>query len=113
MTVIHPNTDHGTQPGRAEGATVQVRAMRAAFAELGEEVVAVDEDEQVQVSEALEVALPLGGGGLLYERFALHSYTGSDFARERGPAHVLDASEAGATLAARFQEAARYAEKAR
>lgn len=90
MTVIHLNTDHGTQPDRAEGATVQVRAMRAAFAELGEEVVAVDKYEQVQVREALEVALPLGGGGLLYERFALHSYTGSDFARERGLAHVLE-----------------------
>jgi len=102
MRVIHLNADRGIGPKRSKGAAVHLRAMREAFAELGAEVVAIDEANAEKVSSLLEETLRQGPVELVYERLSLNAFAGGEFARRHGLPHVL---EVNAPL---DEEAARY-----
>ncbi len=90
MRIVHLNADRGIHPGRSKGAAVHLRAMREAFAELGAEVIAIDEADESKVLEALERARADGALSLIYERLALGAFAGSEFARKHGLPHVLE-----------------------
>lgn len=84
------NQDHGIAPSRNKGAAVHLVAMRNAFTRLGCDVVAFDEPDDA----VLRSALSQGGASqpfdLVYERYALGSATGAEFARASGIPFVLE-----------------------
>ena len=82
MRIVHVNSDSGVRPGSAKGAAVHVEAMRAAFRELGHEVVAVDGAVESQPTPAAV--------DLVYERYALGAELGASLARRTQAPHVLE-----------------------
>jgi glycosyltransferase involved in cell wall biosynthesis len=89
VRVLHVNADPGIRPGASKGAWVHVQAMRDAFAELGAEVVAIDEPDPDRLSARLALA---GPGQLIYERFALHADRAFRYAVATGTPYVLEAN---------------------
>ncbi len=87
MRIAHVNADGGVRPGAAKGAWVHVRAMREAFADLGREVIALDEPDSERLAARLEEAAPLD---LIYERFSLRADRAWRFAVARGLPYVLE-----------------------
>ncbi len=90
MRVASVNQDPGISPGRAKGAAVHLEAMRAAFAERGDEVIAIDETEPLAVERALAAAAAERPLDLVYERYALGRAAAALFARAHGLAYVVE-----------------------
>jgi glycosyltransferase involved in cell wall biosynthesis len=97
MRLVHLNPDPGIQPGKHKGAAVHVQAMREAFCELGQQVLAMDAPDDAGVEVLLERARSEAPLDLIYERHALARHAGARFARRHGIPHVL---EVNAPLAA-------------
>lgn len=90
MRLVHFNADRGISPRRAKGAAVHLAAMRAAFTELGVEVLSLDEPDPELGARRLEELHAAGGVDVLYERLALDAPAGAAFARRHGIPHVLE-----------------------
>lgn len=84
------NQDKGISPGRNKGAAVHLVAMRDAFAELGAEVIALDDTDDLTLSESLESLHREAPLDLIYERYALGKSTTSRFASKQEIPHVLE-----------------------
>jgi len=102
VRIVCLNQDPGIGPQRKKGAAVHLAAMRAAFAELGAQVTALDASDESQVQSGLEAARSDGPLDLVYERYALGKDRAARFCREHG---IPLAVEVNAPLA---EEEARY-----
>ena len=76
MRVACVNQDPGIQPDRHKGAAVHLAAMRAAFASLGADVIALDEADGGRLRQRLETVWREAPIDLVYERYALGRSTG-------------------------------------
>lgn len=90
MRVAHVNQDPGISPGRTKGAAVHVEAMRQAFRELGCDVLAVDDDDDLSVRRALEQGHAERHLDVVYERYALGACGAARFSRNTGTPLVLE-----------------------
>lgn len=90
MKLIHLNSDRGIHPKREKGAAVHLRAMRESFASLGAGVIAIDEPDQLVVSELLRAQHAASPIDFVYERLALGAYAGAEFASLNDVPHVLE-----------------------
>lgn len=84
------NQDRGIAPSRNKGAAVHLVAMRDAFSRLDCDVVAFDEPDDAALLSALSQGGATQPFDLVYERYALGSATGAQFARESGIPFVLE-----------------------
>ena len=84
LHIVSVNQDPGIDPTRKKGAAVHLRAMREAFAGLGAEVTAIDEDDPDRLRRRLQRAFDLQRPDLLYERYALGRSAAARFARCNG-----------------------------
>ena len=103
MRVAAVNQDPGIDPGRAKGAAVHLRAMRAAMAAQGARVIAVDESREDRLLERLHEVWDEASIDLVYERYALARPAGARFAAERGIPFVLEVNAPLAEEARRWR----------
>lgn len=112
MRVLSVNQDRGVRPGKPKGAAVHLLAMRRAFAELGAEVVALDEPDEGRLLAALRAELDAAGVDLVYERYSLGGLATCRFAREHALPHVLEVNSPLVEEARRFRDRGVSAEDA-
>lgn len=84
LHIVSVNQDPGIDPTRKKGAAVHLRAMREAFAGLGADVTAIDEQDPGRLRHRLQQSMDLQRPDLLYERYALGRSAAADFARRNG-----------------------------
>lgn len=104
MRVVCLNQDPGIHPRRRKGAAVHLMAMREAFAELGAEVVSIDESDEAAL-EALRTAHARAPIDLLYERYALGKPAAARFCSAHGVPLVVEMNAPLADEEARYRAA--------
>jgi len=90
MRIAHVNQDAGIRPGSEKGAWVHVDRLRAALAEVGAEVVALDEPNPAALGDALSAAATIEPFDLVYERYSLGGFSAAQWAREHGVPYALE-----------------------
>ncbi|MEW6071946.1 MAG: glycosyltransferase family 4 protein [Planctomycetota bacterium] len=90
MRIACLNQDRGISPARKKGAAVHLAAMRAAFRDLGAEVLEIDDSDAARTSERLEELHRGQALDLVYERYALGCAAGATFSRRHGVPLVLE-----------------------
>lgn len=90
MRIACVSQDAGIAPGRSKGAAVHLAEVRLALAELGAQVLPIDEPEPESALRALEAVRAAGGLDLVYERHALGRAAVARRARELDVPHVLE-----------------------
>jgi glycosyltransferase involved in cell wall biosynthesis len=90
MRIASVNQDPGIAPGRAKGAAVHLAALRAAFAERGAEVVAIDEPDPAAAAARLAAAAAAAPLDLVYERYALGRAAAARWAEARGVPYAVE-----------------------
>jgi glycosyltransferase involved in cell wall biosynthesis len=105
VRIVCLNQDAGIGPARKKGAAVHLAAMRAAFEELGAEVMPLDEAVEGRAEAGLTAALEDGPIDLVYERYALGKAAAARFCRARGLPLVLEVNAPLADEAALYRGA--------
>ena len=90
MRVVHLVQDRGIRPNAKKGAAIHVAAMCDAFGALGAEVIRIHASTPIEARKQLESAKLAGAVDLLYERYSLGAFEGSQFASSQGVPHVLE-----------------------
>lgn len=103
MKVAFVNQDPGIDPAREKGAAVHLRALRAALAGCGAEVVALDEPDDSVLRAALGAEWGRGPFDLVYERYALGRTAACRFAVERDVPFALEVNAPLLEEASRFR----------
>lgn len=112
MRILHLVQDPGIAPGKKKGASVHVEAMRAAFARLGHEVVALDEADPARATARFEELQAHGGLDLVYERYALGRAGLALRAAQLGVPHVFEVNAPLAEEEALWRAGAKASEEA-
>ncbi len=112
MRLLHVVQDPGIAPGKKKGASVHVEAMRIAFAQLGCEVVALDESDPVLAIARFEELHDQAPFDCIYERYALGRAGLALRAAQLSVPHVYEVNAPLAEEESRYRDGSRSAEEA-
>ena len=112
MRLLHVVQDPGIGPGKKKGASVHVEGMRIAFAQLGCEVVALDESDPVLAIARYEELHEHAPFDCIYERYSLGRAGLALRAAQLSVPHVYEVNAPLAEEETRWRDGSRSAEEA-
>lgn len=90
MRIVSLNQDRGIRPDSNKGAATHLREIRAAFAALDHQVIAVDEPRADRAARMLSKTHREAPIDLIYERYSLSGTAAMDWAKQHSIARVLE-----------------------